>query len=313
MESGFSTLMKQAAGQQGDTCRERKFVTACYSESASGNVLSPAIIFPRIKFRDHILYGALTGSFGLATPSGWMNGDIFPEVIKHFVKHTNSEKDNPSLLIMDNHESYIDCAKRKRVTILTISPQCSNHLQPLVEPLQCNFQKETWESVHGAVLSFNNGVSKKIDVLNLLECHQRSQKNKTRKDQEDKDDPIADSDSAILANIGKPFVLPAELEVKLVNYVTSMQSIGFGLTVHQVRWTAYRAAEAEGINHPFSRKNEKAGFYWWVNFKKRFNLALTTPENLSLNRASMANRDLLNDFYNKTKNLMDDLNLGDKP
>ncbi|KAJ4426759.1 hypothetical protein ANN_26558, partial [Periplaneta americana] len=95
--------------------------------------------------------------------------------------------------------------------------------------------------------------------------------------------------------------------------IQKLECIGFGLTVHQMRWTAYRAAEAEGINHPFSRKNEMAGFYWWVNFKKRFNLALRTPENLSLNRASMANRDLLNDFYDKTKNLMDDLNLGDKP
>ncbi|KAK4314483.1 hypothetical protein Pmani_014188 [Petrolisthes manimaculis] len=53
---------------------------------------------------------ASEGTLGLDNPSGWMNNEPFPEVLKHFIKHTS--KDNG-------------------VTILTIHPHSSHKMQPL--------------------------------------------------------------------------------------------------------------------------------------------------------------------------------------
>ncbi|XP_031358437.1 uncharacterized protein LOC116182078 [Photinus pyralis] len=76
------------------------------------------------------------GTLGLATPSGWMNSEIFIQVLDHFIKYSHSSKDNPSLLIYDNHESHISVqivnkAREAGVKILTLPPHCSNRMQPL--------------------------------------------------------------------------------------------------------------------------------------------------------------------------------------
>lgn len=48
-----------------------------------------------------------TETLCLASPVGWINSDLFPEVIKHFI---NSSPENPSILILDNHESHLSIA-----------------------------------------------------------------------------------------------------------------------------------------------------------------------------------------------------------
>jgi len=55
-----------------------------------------------------MLNGAPPGSLGLAKSSGWMNTDLFSEEMIHFVKHSSSSKNNPTILIMDNHEMISD-------------------------------------------------------------------------------------------------------------------------------------------------------------------------------------------------------------
>ena len=111
-------------------------VTSCFFISASGATIPPAMIFPQKKFKQHILNNAPSGSLGLANPTGWMNTELFVEVIQHFISKTFSSKENPSLLIFDNHESHLsikalDLAKNYGVTILTIPPQSSHKMQPL--------------------------------------------------------------------------------------------------------------------------------------------------------------------------------------
>ena len=111
-------------------------VTMCCCINATGASLPPAYIFPRVNYKDHMLTGAPNGSLGLATPSGWMNGELFPEVLKHLIKHMNISKTNPALLVMDNRESHlgietIDLAKQNGLIILTFPPHCSHKLQPL--------------------------------------------------------------------------------------------------------------------------------------------------------------------------------------
>ncbi|XP_045778142.1 uncharacterized protein LOC123876058 [Maniola jurtina] len=111
-------------------------VTTCCIISAAGQALPPVLIFPRKNYKDHMIKGAPPGTLGLATPSGWMNSELFVDTIKHFIKNTSSSKENPSILIMDNHESHLciealDIAKENGVTILTLHPHTSAKLQPL--------------------------------------------------------------------------------------------------------------------------------------------------------------------------------------
>ncbi|KAJ8876836.1 hypothetical protein PR048_021283 [Dryococelus australis] len=87
-------------------------------------------------FKSHILNDASTGSLGLASQSGWLTHELFPSVMEHFIKNTNSSKENPSVLICDNHKSHLklrvlDIAKEAGITMLTMPPHSSNKLQPL--------------------------------------------------------------------------------------------------------------------------------------------------------------------------------------
>lgn len=100
-EKGSRGVSTVAAGEKGT------LVTTCCFISASGNTIPPALVFPRVKFKDHMLINGPPGSLGLATKSGWMTADIFLQVIRHFIKHTLSTKESPTLLIMDNHKSLI--------------------------------------------------------------------------------------------------------------------------------------------------------------------------------------------------------------
>lgn len=75
--------------------------------SASGNSIPPVMAFPRLHFKKRMIKDAPAGTLGLATPLGWINVELFVDVMKHFLHHTNSSKDCPSLLLFDNHESHL--------------------------------------------------------------------------------------------------------------------------------------------------------------------------------------------------------------
>nr|XP_023024975.1 uncharacterized protein LOC111513047 [Leptinotarsa decemlineata] len=127
---GHKSLCKVTSGEKGT------LVTTCCIIGASGSALPPVMVFPRKNFKDYMCKNTPTGTLGLAAPTGWMNSDLFPEVIRHFIKHTNSTPTNPSILILDNHESHLsiealDLAKASGVHILTLHPHTSGKLQPL--------------------------------------------------------------------------------------------------------------------------------------------------------------------------------------
>lgn len=119
------------------TSAERgSLVTMCNTVSASGQALPPVFIFPRVNFKDYMTRGAPVGSLGLAAKSGWMNTELFPEALTHFMKYMNVTRENQALLIMDNHSSHISLevqtlAKANGLTILTFPPHCSHRMQPL--------------------------------------------------------------------------------------------------------------------------------------------------------------------------------------
>ncbi|XP_074039970.1 uncharacterized protein [Leptinotarsa decemlineata] len=111
-------------------------VTTCAIISASGNHIPPAMVYPRKNYKKRMILGAPPGTLGLANPSGWMTVELFVQVLEHFIEHSGSSKENPSLLIYDNHKSHIsvevvNLARNNGVSILTLPPHSSNKMQPL--------------------------------------------------------------------------------------------------------------------------------------------------------------------------------------
>jgi len=111
-------------------------VTMIGCVSAAGTFITPALIFPRVHYKDHIIHGAPADTLGLATPIGWSNELMFVRFLEHFIKLVQPSKENKVLLIMDNHESHlsiqaIDLARENGVIFLTFPPHTSHRLQPL--------------------------------------------------------------------------------------------------------------------------------------------------------------------------------------
>jgi hypothetical protein len=95
--------------------------------NAIGNHVPPMLIFPRVHFKDHMLTGAPTASIGEANPTGWSNENLFVDYLKHFIACEKPCKEDPALLILDNHESHIsitaiNVAKENGIVMLTLPP-----------------------------------------------------------------------------------------------------------------------------------------------------------------------------------------------
>ena len=79
-EKGIKQVGRKTAAERGTT------VTICCCINGIGNALPPVFVFPRVHFRDYMLHGAPPGSVGFAVPSGWMNSDLFPKALQHFIE-----------------------------------------------------------------------------------------------------------------------------------------------------------------------------------------------------------------------------------
>ncbi|KAG7300114.1 hypothetical protein JYU34_015655 [Plutella xylostella] len=144
-ESGISTVMatpkvlaEKSQKQIGQlvSAERGELVTFGGIISASGNTIPPLFIFPRVHFKDHFMAGAPEGSLGVATKSGWINSSIFLEVLKHIHKKTCCCKENPILLLVDNHESHVtieavDYARDNGIIYMSFPPHTTHRLQPL--------------------------------------------------------------------------------------------------------------------------------------------------------------------------------------
>lgn len=165
-ERGIKQVCRVTSAEKGT------LVTTCAFISATGTALPPVMVFPRVHFKDHMLVGAPPATLGLAQPSGWMTAPLFVEVMNHFITHTGSSLDNPSLLILDNHESHLSLeavtlAKSSGVTLLTLPPHTSNKLQPLDVGVFGPFQA-FYRAAHDSWMSRNPG--KTFSIYNVAEC-----------------------------------------------------------------------------------------------------------------------------------------------
>ncbi|KAF2881699.1 hypothetical protein ILUMI_24481 [Ignelater luminosus] len=67
-------------------------ITVCCFINAIGNMVPPFMIFPRVNFKPYMLNGSPAKTAGTTTKSGWINGPIFLDVLKHFANHELREK-----------------------------------------------------------------------------------------------------------------------------------------------------------------------------------------------------------------------------
>jgi len=62
----------------------------------------------------------------------------------------------------------------------------------------------------------------------------------------------------------------AAFEAELVMHAVGMQQRFYGLTLLDLRYIAYELAEANGLDHPFSHEDKRAGISWVQNFMRRY-------------------------------------------
>lgn len=129
---GVKQVGQAVSGERGS------LVTMVGIVNASGNALPPVFIFPRARFHETFMIGAPPGSLGLVNSpsSGWMTASLFLKTLEHLVSQTRCSKQDPILLLMDNHESHCSLeaviyAKENGIIIVTFPPHCTHRLQPL--------------------------------------------------------------------------------------------------------------------------------------------------------------------------------------
>ncbi|XP_030766209.1 uncharacterized protein LOC115890186 [Sitophilus oryzae] len=76
------------------------------------------------------------GAIYECSTKGWMNEELFLTWVKHFKKHSAASKENPVLLLLDNHSSHCSLAtyefcRENGIIMLSFPPHTSHKLQPL--------------------------------------------------------------------------------------------------------------------------------------------------------------------------------------
>ncbi|XP_065080397.1 uncharacterized protein LOC135703202, partial [Ochlerotatus camptorhynchus] len=115
--TGKKSVGKVSSAERGE------LTTAVCAMSASGNYVAPVLIFKRKRQNPQLLNGAPPGTIMLVTDTGYINGDLFLEWLKHFQNEVKATKEDPVLLVMDNHSSHRD--------LRAIPPHSSHKTQPL--------------------------------------------------------------------------------------------------------------------------------------------------------------------------------------
>ncbi|XP_058813094.1 uncharacterized protein LOC131677353 [Topomyia yanbarensis] len=163
---GTKQVSKATSGERGE------LVTACCAINARGENIPPFMVFPRKNWQDRMLNNSPVGTQGCVYPSGWMTAPNFVKFLEHFVKYAKCSIENPSLIIMDNHDSHtsidsLNFAKSHGIHLLTIPPHTSHKLQPLDRtvygPLKAYYNSacDDWMAQHGG---------KTITIYEIAEC-----------------------------------------------------------------------------------------------------------------------------------------------
>ncbi|KAF5282314.1 hypothetical protein FQR65_LT14368 [Abscondita terminalis] len=109
-------------------------VTLVCASYAAGNFIPPMFVFARLKYPEMFIRGGPPYCIGAGNLSGWMTEKEFLIFMNHFIKHAKPTKEEPVLLLLDNHSSHVNIGvveKENNVMMLSFPPHCSRNLQPL--------------------------------------------------------------------------------------------------------------------------------------------------------------------------------------
>lgn len=134
-------------------------VTAICCMSATGHYIPPAFIYPRKKPKGELLEEGPVGAICMVSDSGYINTNLFLNWLYHFKDYAHPTKEDPILLVIDNHSSHINLeatnyARDHGIVILTLPPHSSHKIQPLdrslFSPLKTKYAIECdkWMTQH---------------------------------------------------------------------------------------------------------------------------------------------------------------------
>lgn len=129
-KKGQKHVSKIVGAERGQT------VTVLCCMSPTGIFIPPMFVFPRKRMQQCFTENLPCGAKAISHSTGYMTAENFPEFLRHFIVHTRPSKEDPVLLILDNHASHVSLAavelcRDNYVTMLTIPPHTSHKLQPL--------------------------------------------------------------------------------------------------------------------------------------------------------------------------------------
>ncbi|XP_039969002.1 uncharacterized protein LOC120780824 [Bactrocera tryoni] len=93
------TIARKGQKQVGSSTSAEKGtnVSLALAVSASGQSIPPFFLFPRVNMKEIFMTHASHGAVGVANGSGYMNSDVFPQFMRHFIKHTGANADSPTI------------------------------------------------------------------------------------------------------------------------------------------------------------------------------------------------------------------------
>lgn len=142
--------------------------------NACGNHLPPVYVFPRIRANARFSHGCFPGSLILNSKSGWMVAELFIDVLKHIQKNSNCCKEQPILILLDNHashcslESIIYC-RDNGIILLSFPPHTSHRLQPLDVSVFAPFKRFCKKSFNDFLITHHGKQISIYDVAKLTD------------------------------------------------------------------------------------------------------------------------------------------------
>ena len=164
-EIGRRSVHRVVASEKG----KNHTVIAC--GSASGQVVPPMLIFPRVRVPSHFKENAPPGCLLAAQKKGWVNGELYLEWFKFFIQQIPPAR--PVLLIQDGHSSHItidliELAKKNDIHILCLPSHTTHVLQPLDVGVFASFKTNIGKVLNALLRSSPGRVPTTEDIPYLL-------------------------------------------------------------------------------------------------------------------------------------------------
>ena len=144
-------------------------VIAC--GSASGFVLPPMIIFPRVRVSEALKANAPPGSYLAAQKKGWVTKELYLKWFRFFTEQIPPTR--PVLLIQDGHSSHIsleliELAKQNDIHLLCLPSHTTHVLQPLDVGVFSSFKSHVGTALNALIRSSEGRVPTTEDIPKIV-------------------------------------------------------------------------------------------------------------------------------------------------